>query len=179
MHCDGRCARLLGNFGKLDGVYIAAVKALAELDRHRNGHGPDNAFDYLTGKLRRSHKRRAVAAFDNLTDGAAHVDIQYLRTGVFYRKLCRLRHDLRLVAEYLRRKGVADLGIIQKRLCLCIAVNQRLCADHLGRGERSAHLGAYGSERKIAHPRHRGEGQTTVYLDITYLHHSISSPTGQ
>ena len=112
MHGDGCSARLLGNLGKLHSVHMAAVKALAEFDRHGNGHGLDDAFDDLTGKLRRAHERRAVAAFDYLADRAAHVDIQYLCAGVFDRQPRRLRHDLRLMAEYLRGKGVADLGVI-------------------------------------------------------------------
>ena len=171
--------RLLHYLCKLHGIDTSAVKSLSELDRNGDIDARHHRLYYFPGKLRIAHERRAVAAFDDLTHRAAHIYIQHIRAGIFDRHRRRLCHYLRLVAEYLCGEGSAAGQIIKQAFCLIIAVAQRLRTDHLGRRECGAKLGAYRTERKIRDPCHWRKRQQAVNLNIAYLHHNISSPTGQ
>ena len=147
---------------KLDGVYAAPVPAFSELHRHRHGHSGGNSLHDFPGKLRVLHKRRAVPGLDDFPDRAAHVYIQNIRSGKLQRKLRRLRHYLRLVAENLHRAGVFLRRDVQQALGLFVPVHQRPGADHLRHRQRCAQLPANPAKSKIRHPRHRRKGEPAL-----------------
>ena len=176
---DRRGTRLLRHACEFDGVYAAAVEALAKLHGHGDGDRPDDAFDDAPRKLGVTHERRAVAAFDDLSHGAAHVYVENIRTAALERHGSRLRHDLRLVTEYLHCKRAGHGRIVQQGGGLLVTVNERLCAYHLGRHHRSAKLRTNETEGKVADSRHWRKGKAPFKLYAADVHHSISNPTGQ
>ena len=176
---DGGGPRLLADLGKRHRVHAAAVPALAEFHRHRLIHSGADGLNDAPGQLRVPHKGRAVAGFDDLSHGAAHVDIQNIRPGSFQGHTGGLGHDLRLVAEDLYGAGVLVLGDIQQGFGLFIVVDQGLGADHLRGGEGRALLTADLPEGEIRHPGHGAQRQPPLEFHIADLYHVMSSPTGQ
>jgi len=98
---DGGRAGALAHFCKFHGVNAAAVEALAELDGNRHVHRLRHAGDYSGGQRGIPHQSGAVAGFDDLSDWAAHIDVQNISAGDVQCQPGGLGHDLGFVAEDL------------------------------------------------------------------------------
>ena len=169
----------LAHTGKLHGVDVPAVPALAEFHRDGDVDRPDHGLDDLPREDGVAHEGAAVAAFDDLADRAAHVDIQNVRPGERERHRRGLRHDLRLVAEDLRRDGAILRRAIEQRLGFFVAVDERAGADHLGAGERRPLPITETAEGRVRHARHRRERHAPGDGYGSYVHKESSKPTGQ
>ena len=179
VHGDGVRPRLLHRLRKVHGIDAAAVPALAEFHRDGHRHGFLHALDDFPREFRILHQGGAVSGFDHLAHGAAHVDVDHLRPGDLQREGRALRHHLRLMAEDLGGAGVAVLRDVQELLRLLVVIAERPGRDHLRRRERRAEGEAHAAKGEVRHPRHGAEGQIAVQLDVSDLHHAMSSPTGQ
>ena len=179
VHGDGGRARLLAHLRKGHGVDVSAVPALAEFHGHGHIDGLDDRLDDSPGELGIAHERRTVAAADDLAHRAAHIDIQNVRTGVCQRHGRGLGHDLRLVAEDLHGGGVLVRRRPEQLLRFFIVIDQRLGAHHFRAGEGGALRAAQRAKRRIGHARHGRERERAADLDVSDLHHAISSSTGQ
>ena len=179
MHGDSGCARLLAHLRKGHGVDVPTVPAFAEFHGHGHIHGLDDRLDDAPGELGIAHECRTVAAADDLAHRAAHVDVQNVRAGVCQRHGRGLGHDLRLMAEDLHGGRVLVRRRPEQLLRLFIVIDQRLGAHHFRAGEGSTLCAAQRAKWRVGHARHGRERERAADLDITDLHHVISSSTGQ
>ena len=179
MHGDGGCTRLLTHLRKGHGVDVPAVPAFAEFHGHGHIHGLDDRLNDAPGELGVTHERRTVAAADDLAHRAAHVDVQNVRAGVCQRHGRGLGHDLRLVAEDLHGGRVLVRRRPEQLLRFFIVIDQRLGAHHFRAGEGSALRAAQRTKWRVGHARHGRERERAADLDVSDLHHAISSSTGQ
>ena len=179
MHGDGGCTRLLTHLRKGHGVDVPTVPAFAEFHGHGHIHGLDDRLDDAPGELGVTHERRTVAAADDLAHRAAHVDVQNVRAGVCQRHGRGLGHDLRLVAEDLHGGRVLVRRRPEQLLRLFIVIDQRLGAHHFRAGEGSTLCAAQRAKWRVGHARHGRERERAADLDVSDLHHAISSSTGQ
>ena len=158
---------LLQGFGKVHGVHAAAVPALAEFHRHGDGDRRLYGLHDPACQLRVAHQGRAVAGFDDLPHGAAHIDVQHVRPRELQRQSRRLRHDLRLVAEDLHGAGMLVLRQVQQRPGLFVLIDQSLGRDHLRGGQGRPLRPAEGAKGKVRHPGHGGQGHPALQLYVS------------
>ena len=90
-----------------------------------------------------------------------------------------LAHNIRLMAEDLRSAGSVFFGDIQKSLGLLIVIDEGFCAYHFRYGIGCSQPETYMAEGKVAHTCHGSQCSPSGKLQVPYLHHDISSPTGQ
>lgn len=84
-----------------------------------------------------------------------------------------------LVAEDLHGGGVLVWRRPEQLLRFFIVIDQRLGAHHFRAGEGGALRAAQRAKRRIGHARHGRERERAADLDVSDLHHAISSSTGQ
>ena len=90
-----------------------------------------------------------------------------------------LGHDFRLVTEDLHGGRMFVRRRPEQLLRFFIVIDQRLGAHHFRAGEGSALCAAQRAKWRVGHARHGRERERAADLDITDLHHVISSSTGQ
>ena len=170
-------ACLLTHFRKFNGVCAALIPALAELDGDRNTCAADNRLNNFLSLVYILHKGAAVAAGDDLADGAAHVDVNNISAGDFLGYPRSLFHDLGVVSEDLSGAGMLVFRNLKKAFGFLVVIYESLCTYHFRAGIGSAVLPAYLPEGKVRYPRHRGEGEFSVYFNVSDFDHSKSKGT--
>ena len=158
---DERRAALLRHPGKLHGVRVLLVPALAEFDADRNGRRLDRRFDDPPGKSRVPHQCGAVAVSRDLRRRAAHVDIDDAdligRDQRFEQPGDRFRNDRRIMPEELDAAGAFLARDGDQLLRFAVVVMQPARADHLREREIAALRDRKAAERAVRYPRHRRE----------------------
>ena len=170
MHCNGADADLLEHFGKLHGVDTALVPAAAHFRRDGHLDGAHDRLGNARGLFGIFHQRAAVAVFDDLAHGAAHVDIQDVRAGNFDRHLRSLGHAVHIAAKDLRGKRLFARKRTKQLRGLRVVVAQRLGAHKLCDGVARAFFGADLAECSVRHARHRRERELRFNFYRSDLH---------
>ena len=163
---DGQKLRpgVLQYLGEIDTGTRILFKAYPEFDG-----------DVLARKFERAHylrrllgffeQRAALAVADDLGDGTAHIDVDDVE--LFERGMARRRqHDLGLSAEDLHRLDLFRVRRVEQVLRLYATVDQALCRDHLGVGERRSGACAKSAETDVAEPCYRREHR---FRGVKYL----------
>ena len=153
VHGEGVRARVFTQFGKFGGERLAPLYADAELDGDRLAAalaGGDDRRGF--GKV--FQQGAALAVFDHLGHGAAHVEID---DGKIFQilALARLAQDGGVAAEQLRRRLLLPFARVQQRRRRLAPKVQALGADHFGKAQPGAELIALFAEGEVGIARQR------------------------
>ena len=114
MYRHSRRTGFLDDLRDLHRIYVVVVKAFSDLHRHRLSIAFTRGADKLIDQLRVLHQRGALAVFDNLRHGPAHVDVKNGK-GSLFNPFRHLAHNLRVGAKQLQDTGRSS-GWISSRL---------------------------------------------------------------
>ena len=140
--------------------FTAVFKTQAHLDRHRHVRGGRHFAHDIRRAPGIAHQRAPLAIAHDLGHRTAHVDIQQRIAAILCQLIRGARHDIRLMAEDLKRNGPCLARIDAQQFAHGPVVPRceqiALGADHLADGHRTAHLMA---DHAKGHIRHAGHGR--------------------
>ena len=158
------------HLGHLHAVAAAHVPAPADLGRHRNGNGGVHRLHDAPREIRAAHQGGAVAVIHDLPHGAAHVQVDDLRPGLFQGDGGGLRHAGGIAAENLHRRRTLLRKAAQQGKGFFIAEAQGLGGDELRAGKGGALLPAEKAEGGVGNAGHGGQHQGRFQGDVADLH---------
>jgi len=138
---------------------MLVVPAGADLHRHRQGRDRVDHLAYgLLGGGRIAQERRARPVAADFLHRAAHVDVDCVDGPVFLDRDARTAsEDFGIVPEDLDRERALAGRPLEVAEGLVSAVHEPMAGDHLGVGDRCAHLPAEQAEGPVRHARQGSE----------------------
>ena len=125
---NGTCAAALARKRDIDRRFgLIVVAGLAEFCGYGNLDRLDYRRNDLLAKLGVAHKRASFSVLVKLRHGASHIYIDIIGRKAHH-KLCGVRHNFGIAAEYLYRGDALVVEHPCERIGLAVAVIRALCA---------------------------------------------------